>query len=158
MRIISGKYKGKVLKEFALASTRPTADMVREALFDKIGVQTNGAIFLDLFSGTGAIGIEALSRDAKLCYFNDSNYEAIKLIKNNLNLIDTKNYVIFNLDYKSLLKKLSKDNIKFDLIFIDPPYATNFAEDAINLIIGKELLNNNGLIVSSDYKDIAYLV
>lgn len=147
MRIIAGKYKGKVLKEFNLKSTRPTTDMVREALFDKIGTETGGSIFLDLFSGTGAVGIEALSRGAKLCYFADSNADAVKIIKSNLNLIDAQNYILLNLDYKIMLKNLSKDNIKFDIIFLDPPYATSFAEDAIDIIKQNKLISPNGVIV-----------
>ena len=147
MRIIAGKYKGKVLKEFALASTRPTADMVREALFDKIGFDINDAVFLDLFAGTGAVGIEAISRGAKQCFFVDKNQEAIKIIKNNLGLIDANNGHMFCFDYETALQNFANQSIKFDIIFLDPPYATSFAEDAINTIKSKDLLNDNGLIV-----------
>ena len=84
MRIIAGKFKGKVLKEFNLDSTRPTSDLVRGALFNAVGTKIENSIFLDLFSGTGAVGIEALSRGAKECYFVDSNKSAIKIITKNI--------------------------------------------------------------------------
>ena len=158
MRIIAGKYKGKVLKEFVLTSTRPTADMVREALFDKIGFSTTDCVFLDLFAGTGAVGIEAFSRGAKECYFVDKNLEAIKIIKNNLSLVDAKNGFVFNNNYKSTLKNFERDNIKFDIIFLDPPYATDFAEDAIVYIKTHKLLAKNGLIVwEHDVEKLSYI-
>lgn len=158
MRIIAGKYKGKVLKEFVLSSTRPTADMVREALFDKLGYTTVDCVFLDLFAGTGAVGIEALSRGAKECYFVDKNLEAIKIIKNNLSLINTKNGLVFNYDFKTALSKFAKNNIKFNIIFLDPPYATNCAEEAISYINSHELLRENGMIIwEHDVEKIDYI-
>ena len=147
MRIISGKFKGKVLKTFELLSTRPTTDMVREALFDKIGLDVEGKVFLDLFAGTGANGIEALSRNAQTCYFVDAEKKAVELIKKNLNLVDANNGFVFQLDYKIALQNFSKQKLTFDHIFLDPPYKTDFAEDAITIIEEYSLLNKNGLVV-----------
>ena len=147
MRIIAGKYKGKVLSEFKLSTTRPTSDLVREALFDKIGFRISDEVFLDLFSGTGAVGIEAISRGAKQVFFVDNNKEAISLIKKNLASISPENFEVLNFNYEAALNNFYKKGIKFDIIFLDPPYATNFAENAIKTIKDLDLLNENGLIV-----------
>ena len=147
MRIIAGKFKGKVLKEFELGSTRPTTDMVREALFDKIGFDVDGAVFLDLFAGTGAVGIEALSRNAKFCFFVDAQKDAIKIINKNLELVGARNFELKNLDFETALLGFEKSSTKFDIVFLDPPYASDFAEKAIDAIMSKNLLSQNGLIV-----------
>ena len=84
MRIVGGKHRSRVLKEFKGDAVRPTADKVRESLFNILQTQTEGATFLDLFGGTGAVGIEALSRGAKKVVFTDSSSDSIKLIKENL--------------------------------------------------------------------------
>ena len=147
MRIIAGKYKGKVLKTFELASTRPTTDMVREALFDKIGLDVEGKIFLDLFAGTGANGIEALSRGAKFCYFVDAEKKAVELVKKNLALVVEKKAVVLQIDYETALQNFSKQKLKFDFIFLDPPYKTDFAERAIEMAKTISLLNKNGLLI-----------
>ena len=104
MRVIAGKYKGKNLSEFTLGTTRPTADMVREALFDKIGLQISGKTFLDLFAGTGAIGIEALSRNAEFCWFVDAEKKAIDIINKNLNLVRAENCQVLNLNFEDASK------------------------------------------------------
>ena len=134
MRIIAGKYKGKKLAEFELGSTRPTADMVREALFDKIGFYVEGGVFLDLFAGTGAVGLEAASRGAKAVYFVDKSKEAVSLIKRNLSAINLNNLNVYNNDFSLALGQFGKQNLEFDIIFLDPPYATDFAEVAIEKI------------------------
>ena len=149
MRIIAGKYKGKKLAEFELSSTRPTSDLIREALFDKIGLDIAGSVFLDLFAGTGAIGIEALSRNASFCHFVDCEKNAIKIIKQNLSLIGATeiNSNVQNKNYEEALKQFTKNNTKFDFVFLDPPYKTDFAEKAINILFESNLLNPDALIV-----------
>lgn len=147
MRIIAGKFKGKKLGEFEIDGTRPTTDLVREAMFDKIGFNIVDATFLDLFAGTGACGIEALSRGAKFCYFVDMAQEAIKLVTKNVKSISVENYEIIKNDYQSALGLFAKNSTMFDIVFLDPPYKSNFAEDAIKIIFDKELLAPNGLIV-----------
>ena len=146
MRIIAGKFKGKVLKEFELNSTRPTADLVRGALFNTLSYNVDDCVFLDLFSGTGAVGIEALSRGARECYFVDANKDAIKLISNNLKSINMQTSNVLNLDYTFALNEFCKLGLKFDIVFLDPPYATDFAENAINFIKNNDLLSNFGII------------
>ena len=147
MRVIAGKYKGKNLSEFTLGTTRPTADMVREALFDKIGLQISGKTFLDLFAGTGAIGIEALSRNAEFCWFVDAEKKAIDIINKNLNLVRAENCQVLNLNFEDAIKKFKANSQHFDFVFLDPPYKTEFAERAIFQILENGLLENDGLIV-----------
>ena len=103
MRIISGKYKGKKLNGFTIEGTRPTMDRVKESLFAMIQTNLNEAIVLDLFAGSGALGLEAISNGAKTCYLIDNNIEAIKTIKeNSLNIKENLNIIC--IDYKKFLK------------------------------------------------------
>lgn len=147
MRIIAGKYKGKVLKEFELNSTRPTADLVRGAIFNIIGTNIQNARFLDLFAGTGAMGIEAISRGASQVVFVDKNDDAIKLIKTNLKLLKDENYLVLNNDFFEALKQFDNQNLDFDYIFIDPPYSTDCAEKSFKIIYKYSLLKKTGLII-----------
>lgn len=147
MRIIAGKFKGKVLKEFELSSTRPTADMVKGAIFNILGSRVQDSAFLDLFSGTGAVGIEALSRGAKQVAFVDSNKESVALIRSNLKLIKAENFIIMQTDSFDALKRFSVQNQKFNIIFLDPPYASVLAEKCIKLINKLNLLEKDGIIV-----------
>lgn len=147
MRIIAGKHKGKKLVEFDLSSTRPTSDKIREALFDKIGYKVVDSTFLDLFAGTGACGIEAISRGAKQVFFVDSNKNAVSIIKKNLSNINAQNAVVLQNDYVFATKFFAKQNLQFDIVFLDPPYASDFAENAIGLFASSKLLSNDFLIV-----------
>lgn len=147
MRVVAGKYKGKILSEFKLATTRPTSDLIKEALFDKIGIAVSNAVCVDLFAGTGALGIEALSRNAKHCYFVDCEIEAIKIIKKNLALVKAENCTVLNMNFERALQQFAKNNIKFDFVFLDPPYASNFAEKSIELLGKNNLLNPDAIVV-----------
>jgi len=142
MRVISGKYKGRKLEGFNIDGTRPTMDRVKESLFGIIQNKIQDSICLDLFAGSGNLGIEALSNGAKQCYFVDNNKEVIKILKRNLK--DIPNSILINDDYRSALKNL---NIKFDIIFLDPPYKFNLINKAIEDIINYDLLNDDGIIV-----------
>ena len=143
MRVISGKYKGKKLKGFDIDGTRPTMDRVKESLFGMIQNKVDNSTCLDLFAGSGSLGIEALSNGAKYCYFVDNSREILKILNNNLKEIDNKE--ILSIDYKQALSKLK--NIKFDIIFLDPPYKLNLINETLNLIYEYDLLNENGIIV-----------
>jgi 16S rRNA (guanine(966)-N(2))-methyltransferase RsmD len=153
MRIISGKYRGRKLKEFDLSSTRPTIDRVKEAIFNLIQFDVCDAVVLDLFSGTGALGVEAISRGAKKTYLIDNNDKAIQIIKDNTKNM-TEDFEIVKSDYETFLAK----NIKFDIVFLDPPYATDFGIKAIKYIIENKMLNKQGVIVfeTSDDKEIGF--
>lgn len=143
MRIISGKYRGKKLKEFNLDSTRPTTDRVKESIFNLIQFDVLDSVCLDLFSGTGALGIEAISRGAKTVHLIDKNKEAIKIIRENLKGIEG-DYQVHNTDY---LEFLNSANNKYDLIFLDPPYNTECGITAIDYIVKLNLINKNGIII-----------
>lgn len=143
MRIISGKYKGKKLNGFNIDGTRPTMDRVKESLFAMIQNHINGSTVLDLFAGSGALGLEAISNGAKKCYLIDNNQIAIKTIKeNSINIKEDIN--IINIDYKKFLKETKE---KFDIIFLDPPYQSNQLNKALKIIEERNLLNENGIII-----------
>ncbi len=149
MRVIAGKYRGKKLVEFNLPSTRPTLDRVKESIFNLIQFDIDGAVVLDLFSGTGAFGIETISRGAEKVVFVDNNPNAIKIINQNLKTI-TGNFEIKNLNAIDYLKNCKT---KFDVILLDPPYKTNLGTDAINLILKNDLLKENGIIIFETDKE-----
>ena len=147
MRVISGKYKKMDLKGFNVEGVRPTMDKVKESVFAMINEYIEDSICLDLFSGSGSLGIEALSNGSKYVYFNDKSKDSINTIKYNLNKIKDTNYTVFNEDYINLLKKISNTNTKFDIIFIDPPYGRILIKDIIKEILKYNVLNKNGILV-----------
>ena len=155
MKIISGKYKGRNIEGFTIDGTRPTMDRVKESLFATIQNYLDNSKVLDLFSGSGNLGIEALSQGAKSITLVDSNYKAIKVINNNLKNIDVTDAKVLNMDYKKALESLDD---KFDIIFLDPPYKTNYIEESIKLINKYNILNDKGIIIceSDDLNKIIY--
>lgn len=145
MRIISGKYKGREIKGYNIDGTRPTMDRVKESLFASIQNYVKGSICLDLFAGSGGLGIEALSEGALSCYFVDNNKIVIDALKKNLTSLKVEeDYFLIKKDYVEALKTF---DMKFDIIFLDPPYHLNMMNNAIDLIIENNLLNDEGIIV-----------
>ena len=145
MRVISGKARGIKLNSLDGTETRPTLDRVKEALFNIVQYNLQDAIILDLFAGSGALGIEALSRKARKVVFCDESHKAIKIINENLEKTNFKNKaVVVNKDYKICLNNLDE---QFDIIFLDPPYKTNFAIDATKMIVDLNLISKEGIIV-----------
>jgi 16S rRNA (guanine966-N2)-methyltransferase len=155
MKIISGIYKGRTLEGYNISGTRPTMDRVKESLFAMIQDYIKDSTVLDLFSGSGNLGIEALSNGAKVAYLVDNNNIAIKTINSNIKKLNIDNAKVLKGDYKNILNNI---NTKFDLIFLDPPYETNYLEESIKLIINNELLKESGLIIceSSSLDKIIY--
>ena len=143
MRIISGKYKGKKLNGFNIEGTRPTMDRVKESLFGIIQTYIPDSIVLDLFAGSGALGLEAVSNGAKECYLIDNNIEAIKTIKENSQNFEEQLNII-HIDYKKFLKTTDK---KFDIIFLDPPYKEKQLDTSLHIIEERGLLNENGIVI-----------
>lgn len=147
MRVISGKARGTKLSSIESLSTRPTLDRVKESLFNIIQNNLRGAVVLDLFAGSGQLGIEALSRGADKAYLCDINRDAVKMIKQNLEKTKLNDKaVVINEDYKKALRTLNT-NEKFDIIFIDPPYKEDIAVDSIINIIHESRLKENGIII-----------
>lgn len=147
MRVISGKARGTKLSSIESLSTRPTLDRVKESLFNIIQNNLKDAVVLDLFAGSGQLGIEALSRGADKAYLCDINRAAVKMIKQNLEKTKLKDKaVVINEDYKKALRTLNT-NEKFDIIFIDPPYKEDIAVDSIIDIIHESRLKENGIMI-----------
>ena len=146
MRVISGKYKGKNLIGFNVDGTRPTMDRVKESLFASIQNNIKDSVVLDLFAGSGSLGIEALSNGAKEAYFIDNNIELLKIIKKNTIGIK-ENIHIIKSDYKNALEIFKTSGIKFDIIFLDPPYKFNLINDCLDIIINYDLLSKDGIII-----------
>ena len=146
MRIISGKARGTKLYTLDGTATRPTLDRVKESLFNIIQNEIQESFFLDLFSGSGAIGLEFLSRGAKRAVLCDSSKDAIKIIKQNVQKTHFEEKVeVYNMEFTKLVERLQ--NQKFDIIYIDPPYATDFIKISLEKIIEYELVNENTKII-----------
>ncbi len=145
MRIISGKYRGLKLVGFSGDGIRPTADRVKESLFSIISYRTAGARALDLFCGSGGLGLECLSRGAEYVHFNDVSPESCAVLKKNLSKLKGESaYMITNLDFSVCLIRLSG---AFGLIFIDPPYRSEAGIRALEIIAERGLLSENGVAV-----------
>lgn len=146
MRIISGTARGTKLYTLEGKDTRPTLDRVKESLFNIIQDEIANAIFLDLFSGSGAIGLEAASRGAKKVILCDKSKEAIRIINKNIEKTHLKERVeLYNVDYEQLLKTKIQD--KLDIIYIDPPYDSDFVIKSIKMIIQKNIIHENTKII-----------
>ncbi len=154
MRIISGKHRGAKLYTLEGQDTRPTLDRVKEPLFSILQFDLPNATVLDLFAGSGALGLEAISRGAKKAILCDNAPKAIHIIEQNVEkLKEVSNIQILKKDYLQSLQFLKQQKIKFNLVFLDPPYQTNFAQKAIEKIIEYELLEENGkIIIETDRK------
>lgn len=144
LRVVSGKYKSRIIKYVEDEKTRPTTDKVKESIFNIIGPYFDGGIVLDLFAGSGGIGIEAISRGMDKGYFIDTSKEAIKVINDNLKTLGIANCLVLKRDY---LDFLNSTNEKFSLIFLDPPYRMHILEDILRIIHERSLLTEDGIVV-----------
>ena len=153
MRIVAGKNKGNILKSPKDLSIRPTSQKVREALFDILRTDIEETCFLDLFAGTGAVGIEALSRGAKKVIFIDKEVKCIKIIKENLERTkNTQNAFVYKIDFLAGLKLLAKINFLLNYIFLDPPYNKGLINTTLLEIAKLPILKKNGLIIAQHYQ------
>lgn len=155
IKIIAGKNRGNILKTKEGITTRPTLNRIRENLFNIIKNKVPGANILDLFAGSGAVGIEALSRSAKKATFVELDKEAYKILVGNINktnnIINSK---LINKDYRGFLRNCRES---FDIIYIDPPYHLNAYREALELIEKNQLLNDSGIIIIEAKKDTELL-
>lgn len=146
MRVITGKARGVQLKTPEGMLTRPTADRVKEALFSIINFDLPGASVLDLFAGTGQLGIEALSRGANRAVFIDAREDACKIIRENIRRTKFENQArVIRSDYLEYLRRCKE---KFDIILLDPPYAEVFLENALKSITEIDILQSGGIIIT----------
>lgn len=147
MRIIAGDLKGRKLKAVPGKTTRPTADKIKESLFQVIGPFFNGGIFLDLFAGSGSLGIEALSRGMEQGIFVDRHPKAVHIIKENIKQLHLEERTeIFRADAFRALKACNNRKLQFDLIFLDPPYQKMSYERLLEEIGTYSLIKPSGMI------------
>lgn len=151
MKVTSGKFGGRKLIDNTYEHIRPTADIVKQSIFNRLMDENIDAKVLDLFCGTGALGIEALSRGAKEVVFADKDPRSVKLTKSNLKNLGIEAKVI-NLDFNVALKSLKGE--KFDIIILDPPYMSGVYEKALSLINEYDLLEREGIIVCEHEKNV----
>lgn len=146
MRVISGNLRGTKLYTLEGQNTRPTLDRVKESLFNIINFEIKDSIFLDLFAGSGAIGIEAASRGASKVIMCEKSKEAANIINKNLEKTKLINQVkLYNMDFKDMIKNKLEE--KLDIIYLDPPYKTNYAYEASKLILEKNLLKKDSILI-----------
>jgi 16S rRNA (guanine966-N2)-methyltransferase len=159
MRIISGNFRGKKLFLPKDKLTRPLKDVVKESIFNliqhskKINLIIENSLILDLFSGSGSFGIECISRKAQKVIFFENYPEAIKILEKNLNLLkNTDNYQIYKKNSFNFFSSDNISNLKFDIIFIDPPYKEKKINEIIEIILEKKILNKDGVLIVHRHK------
>ena len=156
VRVVAGKYRGRVLHCVSNEVTRPTTDKNKEMVFNTLGQFFDGGVALDLFGGTGSLGIEALSRGCSSAYFSEINPDTFKVLKRNVQDLKLDNATIFNGDYRDFLVKYQ--NIKFDLVMIDPPYRiANEIEWIISFMLKKKMFSNDCQILLELPKEMTFI-
>jgi 16S rRNA (guanine966-N2)-methyltransferase len=153
MRVISGKYRGRRLKGQEGVELRPTGDRLKETLFNILGRTIAGAVVLDVFGGTGAIGIEALSRGAGEAVFIENSMAAHRLIQNNLKLCGIEDgYRIIQQDVFKALRSMGRQGFKVDIAFFDPPYDWKPYADLLDIAFGRGLMAEHGRSVIEHHR------
>ena len=148
MRVISGTLKGRNILGYNTPGTRPTMDRVKESMFASILDYTPNSVVLDLFCGTGSLGIEALSMGSNKCYFVDNGREILKYLNKNIDNLNIRNKsIIIYKDFRDSQLYFKNNNIKFNIILMDAPYKLEVAEEIITLVNKYDLLYNNGILV-----------
>lgn len=149
MRIIAGKARGRKILSPETYETRPTLDRVKEAMFSIVQGYIPNALVLDVFSGTGSLGLEAASRGAKEVHLIDKSPQTYPILKKNVENLKFEDICkTYNMDSYAVLKMLAKKEKKFDLIFIDPPYCREMIQEAIKIIFENDMLDEDGIIVT----------
>ncbi|MBT2687912.1 16S rRNA (guanine(966)-N(2))-methyltransferase RsmD [Bacillus sp. ISL-47] len=156
MRVVSGTKKGKILKAVPGSSTRPTTDKVKEAIFNIIGPYFDGGLGLDLFAGSGGLGIEALSRGAEKVIFVDRDGKAIQTIHENIRICGLEEQTeVYRNDADRAIKAILKRELAFDYIFLDPPYRKQQLLKLLQIIDEKALLTDKGTILCEHSSDVS---
>ncbi len=153
MRVISGKSRGTSLYSLEGSHTRPTTDRVKESMFSIINFNIPDALVLDLFAGSGALGIEAISRGAKKCWFVENSKQAADIVKRNIEKTNSsENAVLKIMDFKAFLNYVDE---QFDVILLDPPYNKKMCDEAMKIIYERNLLKDNGIIMcETEYGEV----
>lgn len=148
MRVISGKLKGRNIKGYQIDGTRPTMDRVKESVFASIQDYLEDSVVLDLFAGSGNLGIEAISNGVLKCYFVDNNHECVKTIKENIKEFGIESQaVVIEKDYQKALDYFKDNQIVFDVILVDPPYRYEVIEEIVEYVYQNHLLSDQGIMV-----------
>ncbi|MEW6211484.1 MAG: 16S rRNA (guanine(966)-N(2))-methyltransferase RsmD [Acidobacteriota bacterium] len=148
LRVIAGKYKGRRLRAPSGLDVRPTSDQLRETLFNIISSRIEGSLFLDICAGSGAVGIEALSRGAESATFIEVGRRACFALEENLRSLGISDQAeIINRDAAAALKKLASTNRQFDLVFFDPPYASPLYSKVMAMLASLDLIAPDGIAV-----------
>ena len=158
MRVISGYLKGRNIDGYDTIGTRPTMNRVKESMFASIQEYINDSLVLDLFSGSGSLGIEAISMGAKKCYFVDNGREILNILRKNINNLNIEEKsTIINRDYREALLYFKNNNIKFNIILVDAPYKMEAMNEVIELVNSTDILKDNysnlRLLKSKKYGD-----
>ena len=147
MQIIGGMHKGRKLKSPGDGLVRPTLAKIREAFFDIVGQDVRDCDFLDMYAGTGAIGIEALSRGARRVYFIERSRTVATLLSKNLAFMDSNLYVVMMMDVKRAMEQMEKKHIQFNIVYVDPPYKDAGAyRDILPDILNRKLMKDSWVI------------
>ena len=156
MRVIAGIYRHRILKEVSNEYTRPSTDKNKEMVFNMLGQFFDSGVCLDLFGGTGSLGIEALSRGMSSAYFSEINDDTYKILMSNIKSLGIENATVFHGDYRGFLKKYS--HIKFDLIFLDPPYRIfNEVKEILAFMLKKEMFKKDCQIIIEMPKETRFI-
>lgn len=153
MRIVAGEHRSRQLKTLPGDNTRPTLDKVREGVFSSIGPYFDGGVVLDLFAGSGAIGLESLSRGMDRAVLVDNNFQAMKIIQENVAALKEEQRVdCWKMDYTRALQQCIQQSQQFDLIYLDPPYSKIDLSAILQLIDENKLCAKNGLVICETLK------
>ena len=148
MRVISGLLKRRKIEGFDIEGVRPTMSRIKESLFAILNKKIKGSLCLDLFAGTGSLGIEAISNGAEKVYFIDHNQQVINVLKKNLKHLDIESKsIVLCQDYMKALKKFEENKIIFDIVFLDPPYEEKKLTSILTFISTSNILNSNGQVI-----------
>ena len=154
MRVIAGKFKSRQLKSVDSKLTRPTTDKNKENLFNMIGPFFNGGVCLDLFGGSGGLGIEDISRGMDELYSVDKQYKAFATIKENIQTLKIQDVAhVYKMDYQKALQQFANENIQFDLVFLDPPYGLKISQKILDFLVKNCMLKQGCLLVIEDLNE-----
>ncbi len=157
MRIVAGTFRSRTIKAVPGEATRPTTDKIKEAVFSRIGPYFDGGIMLDLFGGSGNMGLEAISRGMDEVWFADCSSQAIQVMKANAKALQCeKQCHIIKADYRVILKRMAQEQQCFSLIYLDPPYRKQRIDEILSFVNGHSLLAEGGILIAESLKEDAF--